>query len=54
MKTIKLSKAEIEHLLTLIRVDERQCGNIGLYPKNKYWKRSNRIKLKLQTFKNRI
>ena len=48
MKTenwVKLSKSEINHLLTLIDVNERE----GWYysPKNQYWDRSKRIKKKL-------
>jgi hypothetical protein len=45
MKTIKLTKSEIEHILCLISINELE----GVYPELglKYWKRSFRIKNKL-------
>lgn len=45
MKTIKLTKSEIEHILCLISINELE----GAYPELglKYWKRSFRIKNKL-------
>jgi len=53
MKTInwlKLSKAEIKHILSLIEVNERD----GWYysPKGQYWDRSNKIKRKLKDMLN--
>jgi hypothetical protein len=46
MKQIKLSVAEISHILTLIESNEREGSYYS--PKDHYWRRSDRIKRKLQ------
>jgi hypothetical protein len=53
MKTIKLTEAEIGHLLHLIHRNE-EWDKIFYGNAEHYWKRSSRVKQKLTTFLNQL
>lgn len=53
--TIELTKAEVEHILQSIEMDNAMASEFTseLTPDKQYWKRSERLKLKLAQAKTK-